>query len=53
MKKTSIAVLAAFLMVVWLSACTTYERQVVPFKMPAAYPKRHGRGGRDDRRQGL
>lgn len=38
MKKTSMAVLAAFLMVVWLSACTTYERQVVPFKMPAAYP---------------
>lgn len=22
----------------WLSACTTYERQVAPFKMPAAYP---------------
>lgn len=24
--------------VLWLAACTTYERQVVPFKMPAAYP---------------
>ena len=38
MKKTSMAVLAAFLTVVLFSACTTYERQVVPFKMPAAYP---------------
>jgi len=38
MKKTSMAVLAAFLTVVWISACTTYERRVVPFKMPAAYP---------------
>jgi hypothetical protein len=27
-----------FLMVAWLSACTTYERKVVPFKMPTAYP---------------
>lgn len=29
-----VAVLTAFL----LAACATYERQVVPFKMPAAYP---------------
>ncbi len=38
MRKTGTAVLAAFLMVTWLSACTTYERKVVPFKMPTAYP---------------
>jgi uncharacterized protein YcfJ len=24
--------------VLWLAACASYERQVVPFKMPAAYP---------------
>jgi len=29
---------AAVLLATWLSACATYERQVVPFKMPAAYP---------------
>jgi hypothetical protein len=38
MRKANIKVLAALLMVVWLVACTSYERQVVPFKMPAAYP---------------
>ncbi|MHB9097057.1 MAG: hypothetical protein ACYC5X_04455 [Syntrophales bacterium] len=38
MKKTMMTVLIAILSVVWLAACTTYERQVVPFKMPAAYP---------------
>jgi hypothetical protein len=38
MKKTIMAALLVPLTVVWLSACTTYERQVVPFKMPAAYP---------------
>lgn len=31
-----VAVIA--LSVIWLAACATYERQVVPFKMPAAYP---------------
>lgn len=38
MKRTIKAVLAALLTVVCFSACTTYERQVIPFKMPAAYP---------------
>lgn len=38
MKKTMKTVLISVLSVVWLAACTTYERQVVPFKMPAAYP---------------
>jgi len=38
MKKTIMTVPAVLLTVLWLSACTTYERQVVPFKMPAAYP---------------
>ncbi len=38
MKKSTITVLAAVLAVVWIAACTTYERQVVPFKMPSAYP---------------
>jgi hypothetical protein len=37
MKKNIIAALLMLLAVV-LSACTTYERQVVPFKMPSAYP---------------
>lgn len=37
MKKNIIAALL-MLLAVALSACTTYERQVVPFKMPAAYP---------------
>jgi hypothetical protein len=37
MKKKIITALLV-LFVVALSACTTYERQVVPFKMPAAYP---------------
>jgi hypothetical protein len=36
MKK--IPLLTALLAVMWLAACTTYERQVVPFKMPTAYP---------------
>jgi hypothetical protein len=38
MKKTIMRALLMFLTVVWLSACTTYQRQVVPFKMPTAYP---------------
>lgn len=38
MRRSKITVLAALLAIVWLAACTTYERQVVPFKMPAAYP---------------
>ena len=33
-KKSATAFFAMFL----LAACTTYERQVVPFKMPSAYP---------------
>lgn len=37
MNKTLAAVLAVIMMA-GVSACTTYERQVVPFKMPAAYP---------------
>jgi hypothetical protein len=37
MKKTVLAVLAVLTMAC-LAACTTYERQVVPFKMPGAYP---------------
>ncbi len=38
MKKTMLTALVAILSVLGLAACTTYERQVVPFKMPAAYP---------------
>ena len=38
MRKTIKMLRIAVLSVVWLAACTTYERQVVPFKMPAAYP---------------
>jgi hypothetical protein len=38
MKKKNIAILAVLLTFTWLSACTTYERKVVPFKMPTAYP---------------
>jgi uncharacterized protein YcfJ len=30
--------LAAAGAILWLAACASYERQVVPFKMPAAYP---------------
>ena len=37
MNKTLAAVLAVIMMA-GVSACTTYERQVVPFKMPSAYP---------------
>lgn len=37
MKRTIIATLLMVILV-GLSACTTYERRVVPFKMPAAYP---------------
>jgi hypothetical protein len=37
MKKIAMAALS-MLLAIGLSACTTYERQVVPFKMPAAYP---------------
>jgi len=37
-KKSIAAAAAAVLSVLWLSACTSYERQVIPFKMPAAYP---------------
>jgi hypothetical protein len=38
MTKKITAALLVLLTVVWFSACTTYERQVVPFKMPSAYP---------------
>ncbi len=38
MKKAMITVLVSILSVGALAACTTYERQVMPFKMPAAYP---------------
>jgi len=38
MRKTKFAFPAVLLMAAWLTACTSYERQVVPFKMPAAYP---------------
>ena len=37
-RKSTIGTLAAALVVLGLSACTSYERQVVPFKMPSAYP---------------
>lgn len=38
MKKAITTFLWAGLAVVWMTACTTYERQVVPFKLPTAYP---------------
>lgn len=38
MRKTYITIFTIFLAVLWLAGCTTYERQVVPFKMPSAYP---------------
>jgi hypothetical protein len=38
MKKTFMAVFLAVVLLLGISACTTYERQVVPFKMPSAYP---------------
>ncbi len=38
MKKSMLAILAAVLAAGSLIACTSYQRQVVPFKMPAAYP---------------
>ena len=36
--KKAFPVLAALLVILTMAACTTYQRQVVPFKMPAAYP---------------
>ncbi|MFH1911948.1 MAG: hypothetical protein ABIK91_08000, partial [Pseudomonadota bacterium] len=38
MRKSLMVILAAVLSVVGLAACASYERKVVPFKMPAAYP---------------
>ena len=38
MRKSLMVVLAAVLSVAGLAACASYERKVVPFKMPAAYP---------------
>jgi hypothetical protein len=38
MRKTAKTVLSAILAVIWIASCASYERQVVPFKMPAAYP---------------
>jgi hypothetical protein len=37
-QKSALAVRVAALVVIGLAACTRYERQVVPFKMPSAYP---------------
>jgi hypothetical protein len=36
--KLCLRLMAAFLLSASLIACTRYERQVVPFKMPSAYP---------------
>jgi hypothetical protein len=36
--KLCLHLIAAFLLSASLMACTRYERQVVPFKMPSAYP---------------
>ncbi len=33
-----IPVMATFLLVAFFSSCTKYEQQVIPFKMPSAYP---------------
>jgi hypothetical protein len=38
MRRERKTVLLAILTMVWVTACTTYERQVVPFKLPTAYP---------------
>ncbi|MBM4315271.1 MAG: hypothetical protein FJ122_15325 [Deltaproteobacteria bacterium] len=38
MKKWIVKTSTMVLSVVWLAACASYERQVVPFKMPSAYP---------------
>ena len=38
MRKSLMVILAAVLSVVGLAACASYERKVVPFKMPGAYP---------------
>ncbi len=38
MRKSLMVILAAGLSVVGHAACASYERKVVPFKMPAAYP---------------
>lgn len=38
MKRRDMMVLAVFLIATWFTACTTYERKVIPFKMPTAYP---------------
>jgi hypothetical protein len=37
-RESAKALLVAVLSVIWLASCTSYERQVVPFKMPTAYP---------------
>jgi hypothetical protein len=37
-RKSVLGVPAAVLLLLSLAACTSYERQVVPFKMPSAYP---------------
>ncbi len=37
-RKSFKTILIAALPVICLAACTSYERQVVPFKMPSAYP---------------
>jgi hypothetical protein len=37
-ERVSKTVLVVVLSVLWLAACASYERKVVPFKMPAAYP---------------
>lgn len=38
MRKSIMKVLAVALSVAGIAACATYERQVVPFRMPSAYP---------------
>jgi hypothetical protein len=38
MRKLIMKVLTVAVSVIWLAACASYERQVVPFKMPASYP---------------
>jgi len=38
MKKAMMTILVSILSVGWLAACTSYKQQVVPFKMPGAYP---------------
>ena len=38
MKDKVVLCFMAIFLLVMVSACTSYERQVVPFKLPAAYP---------------